>query len=68
MTAALYHLVIEHQTTRDAVRIDCDPDGRQVGWTCIPMPPPGDGWVICDNSPDDKTVWRRVRIADGSAA
>ena len=30
------------------------------GWICYPVPPPGDGWVICDLSRERKTRWERV--------
>jgi hypothetical protein len=68
MSAA--RMVIERATTRDRVLMDCGPDGREIGWTCIPAPPPGRGWVIYDASPDDATRWRRIRLVagDGGAA
>jgi hypothetical protein len=52
---------IERVWTRD-IRIPVveGDDELLCGWTCIPTPPPGDGWVICDLSRERKTRWERV--------
>jgi len=52
---------IERRWTRDrrGPRILGD-DEWLHGWICYPVPPPGDGWVICDSTRDRKTRWERV--------
>jgi hypothetical protein len=55
-------ILIDHEWTRDDVRIDVDMDGSEIGWTCTPNPPAGDGWVICNTSDDYWTRWRRIRL------
>jgi hypothetical protein len=56
---------IERRWTRDAriPRVAGD-DEFVHGWQCIPLPPPGDGWTICDATRDRKTRWQRVLYLD----
>ena len=58
---------IEYMTTRDQVVVDHDRDGKEIGWTCIPQPPPGPGWQIAPSRNDGhKTLWRRFVPAKDS--
>lgn len=52
-------LRVEYRTTRDAWTEHPD-----YGCFSHPMPPPGEGWEICDESRDRYTKWRRVRLVD----
>jgi hypothetical protein len=56
-------LKIERVYTADAVRIEYDANGVEIGWACTPMEPDHTSlWVIFDFSPDSKTGWRRITL------
>lgn len=55
-------VTVEYEITRDLVVPEPDD-----GWSCIPQPPPGPGWVIHDASSDKKTVWKRFILLPAGA-
>ncbi len=59
----LFRMVIEYEATRDAVTIDHDAEGPEIGWTNRAVPPPGEGWVLIDGSSKKRSKWRRIRLA-----
>src|SRR5882724_11522142 len=38
---------------------DRDYYGGDGVWCCSPDPPPGDGWIIADDSNGKRTTWKR---------
>lgn len=51
-------LLVEYESTRDRVVPEV------YGWRHEPVPPPGPGWVIADDTHERRTRWRRLFLAD----